>query len=80
MDYVGSASEKPRTARRNPNFTAFLLGGAVGGLLIGLLISVLGPVDASYDLSSVLGFLGLICGSLSLLVGDLVAVLLDRPP
>ena len=78
VDYVGSVSEQPRRARRKPNFAAFLLTGAVGGLLVGFLLSVLGPVDASYDPSAVLGFLGLIFGGLGLLVGALVAVLLDR--
>jgi hypothetical protein len=78
LDYVGVVSQPPRKARSAPKFTAFLLTGAVAGLLIGCLLSVIGPVDTSYDASSVLGFLGLIFAGLGMLVGGIVAVLLER--
>jgi hypothetical protein len=38
---------------------------------------LVGPVDTSYDPSAVLGFLGLIFAGLGVLVGGIVAVLLD---
>jgi hypothetical protein len=78
IDYLGFVSQQPRKVRRKPNFTAFLITGALVGLLIGLLLSVSGPGDARYDASAVLGFLGLICAALGVLVGGIIAVLLDK--
>lgn len=72
--------QQPRQVRRPPRFSAFLLTGALAGLLIGFLLNVSGPVDARYDASATLGFLGLIFAGLGALVGGLVAVLLDRQP
>ena len=70
--------QQPRQVHRPPRFSAFLLSGALAGLVIGLLLSVTGPVDSRYDASTAAGFLGLIFAGLGLLVGGLVAVLLDR--
>lgn len=71
-------TQHPRKIRRNPRFTAFLLTGALAGLLIGFLLSAIGPVDARYNAYVAVGFLGLICAGLGALVGGIVAVLLDR--
>jgi hypothetical protein len=73
-------SQQPGKVRKRPNFTAFLLTGALAGLLIGFFLSVVGPADARYDASAVLGFLGLIFAGLGVLAGGLLAVLLDRRP
>jgi ethanolamine transporter EutH len=73
-------SQQPGKVRKRPNFTAFLLTGALAGLLIGFFLSVVGPADARYDASAVLGFLGLIFTGLGVLAGGLLAVLLDRRP
>jgi hypothetical protein len=64
--------------RRPPSFPAFLGTGAVVGLMVGFVVSLVGPVDPRYDPLAALGFLGLICACLGLLVGGLIAVLLDR--
>jgi hypothetical protein len=48
--------------------------------VIGFFLSVIGPVDAPYDASATLGFLGLIFAGVGALAGGLVAVLLDRRP
>jgi hypothetical protein len=80
VDYFGVVSQPPRKVRSAPKFTAFLLTGALAGLLVGVLLSLIGPADASYDPSAVLGFLGLIFAGLGMLVGGIVAVLLDRRP
>jgi membrane associated rhomboid family serine protease len=85
VDYVRSVSQQPhgqqpRPARRTPKFTAFLLTGALAGLLIGFFLSVIGPVDAGYDSAVVLGFLGLIFAGLGALVGAIIAVLLEKRP
>ena len=73
-------SQQPGKVRKRPNFTAFLLTGGLAGLLIGFFLSVIGPADARYDASAVLGFLGLIFAGLGVLAGGLLAVLLDRRP
>jgi len=80
VDYVGVVSQQPRKVRKTPKFTAFLLTGALAGLLIGFFLSVIGPVDVRYDGSAALGFLGLIGAGLGMLVGGIIAVLLDKRP
>ena len=69
----------PGTVRRSPRFTAFLITGGVVGLLTGFLLSVVGHPDTRYDAAAALGFLGLICAGLGMLVGGIIAVLLDKP-
>jgi hypothetical protein len=78
IDYLGSVSQQPRKVRRTPRFPAFLFSGGLVGLLIGFFLSVYGPGDAGYGASAVLGFLGLICAGLGVLVGGIIAVLLDK--
>jgi hypothetical protein len=78
IDYLKFVSQQPRKVRRRPKFAAFLLSGGLLGLLIGLFLSVSGPVDAGYDPSAVLGFLGLVGAALGALVGGVIAVLIDR--
>jgi hypothetical protein len=80
IDYLGLVTQQPRKVRRKPKFTAFLVTGALMGLLIGFFLSVSGPGDPSYDGSAVLGFLGLIGAGLGMLVGGIIAVLLDKRP
>jgi len=64
--------------RRTPNFPAFLITGGLVGLVVGFSVSVFGPAAVRYDAASEVGFLGLICAGLGVLVGGVVAVLLDR--
>lgn len=71
-------SQQPRKVRRWPNFTAFLVTGGLVGLVVGVFLGVFGGGDSRYDPLTALGFLGLICAGLGVLVGGLVAVLLDR--
>ena len=73
-------SQQPGKVRKRPNFTSFLLTGGLAGLLVGFFLSVVGPADARYDASAVLGFLGLVFAGLGVLAGGLIAVLLDRRP
>lgn len=63
---------------RAPDFGAFLLTGGVLGAVVGVLVGVAGRIDARYDTFVALGFLGLVFGGLGVLVGGVVAVLLDR--
>jgi len=71
-------SQQPRKVRRTPNFSAFLLTGGAIGLLAGFALSIFGGGDTRYDDVSTLGFLGLVCGGAGVLLGGLVAVLIDR--
>ena len=77
---VSQQRSKPASGqvRRSPRFAAFLLTGALSGLVIGLFLSVTGPVDARYDAFATAGFLALIFAGLGALAGGLVAILLDR--
>ena len=68
----------PGTVRRSPRFAPFLITGGIVGLLIGFLVSVLGHPDTRYDASAAVGFLGLVCAGLGVMVGGIIAVLLDR--
>jgi hypothetical protein len=77
VEYRGVVSQQPRKIGRRPNFAAFLISGALIGLLIGFLLSVRGPAAVGYDASSTLGFLGLIFAGLGALVAGIIAVLLD---
>jgi len=74
----GAPGKGPGKVRRSPRFTSFLITGGVVGLLIGVFLSLVGHPDTRYDASAALGFLGLICAGLGMLVGGVVAVLLDR--
>jgi hypothetical protein len=71
-------SEQRRKVRRKPKFGAFLFTGGLAGLLAGFLLSAFGPADTRYDATATLGFLGLICAAAGILVGGVLAVLLDR--
>jgi len=71
-------TQQPGKIRRTPSFRAFLATGALLGLLVGVFLSATGPVDARYDASAALGFLGLVFAGLGGLAGGVIAVLLDR--
>jgi hypothetical protein len=77
-EYPSVVSDQQRKVRRTPRFTAFLATGGVVGLLVGVVAGVVGHPDTRYDTAAALGFLGLICASLGVLVGGVVAVLLDK--
>jgi hypothetical protein len=71
-------SRQPHRARRVPKFPAFLVTGGLVGLITGVLVAMFGPDDPRYGPSTAIGFLGLLCAALGVLVGGIVAVLLDR--
>jgi len=73
-------SQQPVKVAKKPKFAPFLVTGALLGLLIGGLLSLAGPVDARYDASAALGFLGLVGAGLGMLAGGVIAVLLDKRP
>ena len=76
---MGGVSEPSRRrARRAPKIGPFLLTGGLLGLVAGLVISALGPATNRYGAMGELGFLGLGCAALGVLLGGIVFVLLDR--
>ncbi len=63
---------------RQPNFPAFLWTGGILGLLAGALVSVFGSASTEYGLGPEVGYMGVLFGALGLLLGGVLAVLLDR--
>ena len=75
---MGSVSQPPRTPRRAPRIGPFLLTGGALGLIAGFLISVLGPASSSVGAAGEIGFIGVGCTALGVLLGGIAFVLLDR--
>ncbi|HEY8654834.1 MAG TPA: hypothetical protein VIL87_17335 [Dermatophilaceae bacterium] len=74
----GGPVKGPVKVRRSPRFTSFLVTGGIFGLLLGFFLSLVGHPDTRYGSAAALGFLGLICALLGVLVGGVIAVLLDK--
>ncbi len=74
---VGSAPVRYRV-RRAPKFRAFLLTGAILGLVIGVLIDVLGPTDPRIQATSSLAFFAVVGAAVGACLAAIIAVLLDR--
>lgn len=63
---------------RVPKFSAFIVTGAVIGLLLGLWLATRGGgATPGYDTTSAPGYIGLMFAGLGAIVGALVAVALD---
>lgn len=80
--YRGRVNDKPRTirreVRRDPNFMAFLVTGAVVGLVAGALVAVVGPSSPMYGGTQAFGYLAVVFAGLGALAGGLVFAVLDR--
>ena len=63
-------------ARRNPRYSAFLLTGAVFGVLTAVVL-VLGPGSGVENPARLLAYLVALLGGLGALAGGVVAVLLE---
>ncbi|WP_292848321.1 potassium transporter Trk [Microbacterium sp.] len=74
------------TVRRAPKFAVFLVLGAALGLVVAMILTFsFNDADAVspdtglvYSSGQVFGFLALACGTVGVVVGGLVALLLDR--
>ena len=71
--------------RRAPKVVVFLVLGAAFGVFVAMVLTfAFSSADTSavtgvtYSASTVFGFLAIICGAVGLLLGGLVAVVLDR--
>jgi hypothetical protein len=66
--------------RRAPRYRAFVLAGAILGLVAGVVASiVLGGGDAPFSSTTLTGYVGAIGLLVGGLVGAAVAVLVERP-
>lgn len=65
------------TVRRAPKFAAFMGLGALIGFIAALIIAYTGPADPTLTRESVLGFFTVVLALPGLLLGALVALLLD---
>jgi hypothetical protein len=77
------SSEKPPqrrqvTIRRAPKFAPFMGLGALIGFVAALIVAYTGPADPTLTRESVLGFFTVVFAIPGLLIGGLVALLLDR--
>lgn len=66
--------------RRRPRYGAFLVTGALVGVVAALGSGLTGPVNPAIGRGPLIGYLGIILGMLGGLVGGAIAVLLDRRP
>lgn len=65
--------EPPRT----PNFTRYLVVGAVLGFVVGAAIALVGPDAGNYTSNTAIGYLGVFGAVIGLALGGLVAIVLD---
>lgn len=72
---MNTAPER-RKVYRSPNIVAFLLTGAVIGIIAGAIIGALGDSGDYTDWSAV-GYLAVVFGSLGAMLGGVAAVLAD---
>lgn len=64
--------------RRSPNFTRFIVTGAVLGFVAGAVIAVLNESAPGYDEGSAMLYIGVFGATLGAVLAGLLAVLLDR--
>lgn len=68
----------PGAVRRAPRYRAFVLAGALVGLLVAAVVVLVGPAGGELGRGPVLVFVGLTLALVGGLGGALVAALLDR--
>ncbi|WP_193554667.1 hypothetical protein [Rothia halotolerans] len=69
--------EREVTVRSAPSIVAFMVLGLVLGLLVALFSTLFGPPDEAYTGPAIFGILAVIFGTAGVLLGALVALLLD---
>jgi uncharacterized protein involved in exopolysaccharide biosynthesis len=65
--------ERPRT----PNFTRFLVIGAILGFIMGAVFAVVGPQAGNYSTNTAVGYLGALGAVLGLALAGVVALVID---
>lgn len=76
-DHLREVAE-PAVVRRAPRYRAFVLAGAMVGVLVAIVLVLVVPGDQPLGTGPVLVFLGLIAVLVAALLGAVVAVLVDR--
>jgi hypothetical protein len=75
----GSVPERREvTVRRAPKYVPFLILGGLVGVAAAAIIAYALPGDEGYDASSVFGFFMILCAAGGVILGALVALVLDR--
>lgn len=81
-DGTPESPEQPQVqlipVRRRPNLIAFVLTGAVVGIIIAVVIANLSTGDGNYSTLTTFGYFAVIIGGLGALLGGLIGALLDR--
>jgi hypothetical protein len=72
------AERREITVRRAPKYVPFLILGGLVGIIVAAVIAYALPGDASYDPNSVFGFFMVLFGAGGVILGAIVALLLDR--
>ena len=72
------AERREITVRRAPKYVPFLILGGIVGIIVAAVIAYAVPGDESYDPNSVFGFFMVLCGAGGVILGAIVALLLDR--
>lgn len=67
-----------RTVHRAPKYGAFLLTGAVVGVIVAVISGAIGTGDGSMGTGRLIGYLGVLLGLLGALLGGAVAVVIER--
>jgi purine-cytosine permease-like protein len=65
--------ERPRT----PNFTRFLVIGAILGFVVGAAVAVVGPQAGNYSTNTAVGYLGVLGAVLGVALAGIVALVVD---
>jgi uncharacterized membrane protein len=66
------------SVRRSPRYFRFMLTGAVVFAVVALILTFAFPSNPTYDRGTVFGFLLAVCAVVGVVVGAVVALLLDR--
>jgi hypothetical protein len=69
--------EREVTVRSAPSIVAFMVLGLVLGLIVALFSTLFGPPDEAYTGPAIFGILAVVFGTAGVLLGALVALLLD---
>ena len=74
----GVPERREVTVRRAPKYVPFLILGGLVGVAVAAIIAYALPGDEGYDAGSVFGFFMVLCAAGGVILGALVALVLDR--
>jgi uncharacterized membrane protein YccC len=74
----GTVTESSVRVKRSPRYARFMLAGALLFAVLALILTFAFPANPTYDRGAVFGFLLLLCGTVGVALGAILALLLDR--